>query len=375
VTPDSLTELLKQEAKRLGFDLVGACPAVAPEGFHRLKGWIDAGYAGEMRYLSDRLDAYRDPRSVLNGARSVLMLGMNYCTARPEGQARSVGRVSRYAWGSKDYHDIIHERLGRLRRFLLDLVPQALVRGVVDTAPLMEREFAQLAGLGWIGKNTLLINKQAGSWLFLAALLTDRELKYDLPHASDHCGTCRACLDACPTDAFPRPYVLDATRCISYLTIELRSAVRRELRTAVGDWLFGCDVCQEVCPWNRHAAATTEPLFAPAPHINPVELNELFGLSEATFRERFRHTPLWRAKRRGILRNAAIVLGNERSPDGIAPLERGLSDEEPLVREACAWALGRFQAERAAKILRDRFQSETDPGVKNEIARALSQSG
>ncbi len=375
MTPESLTELLKQEAKRLGFDLVGACPAVAPEGFQRLKEWIDAGYAGEMHYLPDRLDAYRNPRSVLEGARSVLMLGMNYRTARPEEAGRSEGRVSRYAWGRKDYHDVVHERLRRLRRFLLDRLPESLVRGVVDTAPLLEREFAQLAGLGWIGKNTLLINRRSGSWIFLAALLTDQLLAYDSPHASDHCGTCRACLDACPTNAFPRPYVLNATRCISYLTIELRGMVPQEHRPAVGDWLFGCDICQDVCPWNRRTAVTNEPSFAPAPQMNPAELVKLFELDEQAFRERFRHTPLWRAKRRGILRNAAIVLGNQCTPEGITPLVRGLNDGEPLVREACAWALGRFQAEQTTKALRDRFQSEEDPRVKNEIARALPKPG
>ena len=201
--------------------------------------------------------------------------------------------MSRYAWGDADYHDLIHERLARLGRVASpsECRPRR-VRGVVDTAPLLEREFAQLAGLGWVGKHTLLINRQQGSWFFLAALLTDVELSYDAPHETDHCGTCRACLDACPTGAFPQPYVLDATRCISYLTIELRDAVPAELRSGIGDWLFGCDVCQDVCPWNSRAPLSRQAEFVPREDSNPIDLISLFELDDAAFRERFRHTPL-----------------------------------------------------------------------------------
>lgn len=374
VSPDSLTELLKQEAKRLGFDLVGATPAATPGGFQRLRQWIEAGYAGEMHYLPDRLDAYRHPRHVLNDARGVLMLGTSYRTAEPAQRGPGQGRLSRYAWGTADYHDVIHDRLRSLRRFLEDLVPGAAVRGVVDTAPLLEREFAQLAGLGWIGKNTMLINRQAGSWLFLSALLTDQELTCDSPLAANHCGTCQACLDACPTGAFPQPYVLDAKRCISYLTIELRGMIDAELRKHTGNWLFGCDVCQDVCPWNRDAPPSNEPSFCPTPNANPVELAELFELSDEQFRDRFRRTPLWRAKRRGILRNAAIVLGNQCEPMSIDALEKGLHDHEPLVRGACAWALGRIQDSRAVQSLRERLAVEDDSLVRVEIENALSNA-
>jgi len=217
--------------------------------------------------------------------------------------------------------------------------PGAKVRGVVDTAPLLEREFAQLAGLGWIGKNTLLLNKQLGSYFFLAALLTDLTLDYDQEHETDHCGTCTACLDACPTQAFVAPYVLDARRCISYTTIELRDEIPTELRAGHGDWVFGCDVCQDVCPWNRKAPTVDEPELQPREGSHPLDLIELFDLDDAEFRRRFRDTPLWRSKRRGILRNAAIVLGNQRATGAVAALTQGASDEEPLVREACSWAL------------------------------------
>src|SRR5262245_44789609 len=281
-----------------------------------------------MDYLAARQAAYEHPRHVLEGVRSIVMLGLPYRTVEPRQPRAGEGRISRYAFGSGDYHDVIHDKLRQLIAALQDLVPDARARGVVDTAPLLEREFAQLAGLGWIGKHTLLINKPAGSYFFLAALLTDLELAPDEPFAADHCGTCRACLDACPTAAFPQPYVLDATRCISYLTIELRGPIPAELRQGIGEWLFGCDVCQDVCPWNQRAPLTTETAFQPQPESNPVDLVSLLDTDDDAFRRRFRHTPLWRAKRRGVLRNAAIVLGNQRAVAAVPALTRALSDAE-----------------------------------------------
>ena len=371
----NITAALKAEARRLGFSQAGACPAVTPLGVGRFREWLAAGYAGEMSYLPDRAAAYEHPRHVLDGARSVLMLAMNYRTADAVPPQPGQGRVARYAWGVADYHDVIRDRLHRLADFLRGERPDAAARGVVDTAPLLEREFAQLAGLGWIGKNTLLLNKAAGSWFFLAALLTDVELEYDEPHAADHCGTCRACLDACPTAAFPQPYMLDATKCISYLTIELRGAVPAELRPGVEDWLFGCDVCQDVCPWNHRAPTSDEPAFTPLATMNPVDLCELFSLDDGTFRHRFRHTPLWRPKRRGLLRNAAIVLGNQRPSLAVAALTRGLQDAEPIVRAACAWALGRYDQHATRETLQQRLLLETDAMVRQEIEAANHSSG
>lgn len=367
-----VTNGLKQRASELGFSLAGVCPAVSPPGVSRFESWLAAGYAGQMSYLADRRDAFADPQYVLEGARSIVMLAMDYRTADPLLPDAGQGRVSRYAWGTADYHDVIHSRLRSLADCLHECVPQACVRGVVDTAPLLEREFAQLAGLGWIGKNTLLLNRRHGSWFFLSALLTDAELVYDQPHATDHCGTCRACLDACPTAAFPQPYVLDASRCISYLTIELRDAVLPELRTGIGDWLFGCDVCQDVCPWNSRAPISDEAVFGPRDGSNPVDLIQLFDLDEAAFRTRFRNTPLWRPRRRGILRNAAIVLGNRTTPAALPALIRGLNDVEPLVRGACAWALGRYVQPVAEQALRSHLEGETDPQVRSEILAALA---
>ena len=295
----ALTTALKEESLRLGFDLVGATPAVAPLGFDRLRQWLADGYSGQMRYFEDRLAAYRHPDQLLDGVKSLLMLAVNYRTAEPAEAGAEQARVSRYAWGA-DYHEVIRRRLHKLADFHRHLTPAAGVRGVVDTAPLLERQFGQLAGLGWIGKNTMLINERFGSWLFLAALLSTEEMAYDQPSVADRCGSCRSCLDACPTGALVEPHRLDARKCISYLTIELRGPIPPEFRAVCGNRLFGCDACQEACPWNRRTPATAEPAFQPGPGMNPVQLAELAALDEEAFRRRFRHTPLWRARVRAF---------------------------------------------------------------------------
>ncbi|QEG35631.1 tRNA epoxyqueuosine(34) reductase QueG [Bythopirellula goksoeyrii] len=372
MSPDEITKRIKQNANELGFQLCGICPAISPPGAARLDEWLAAGYGGQMHYIADRREAYVDPKHVLEGVQSLVMLGMMYHgTGESVPTTGTVGRVARYAQGTVDYHNVIRERLHSLADSLREMAPKATTRGVVDTAPLLEREFAQMAGLGWAGKNTLLLSRHAGSYFFLAALLTDATLEYDKPFEADHCGTCTACLDACPTDAFPQPYVLDASRCISYLTIELRDAVPSELREGIGDWVFGCDVCQEVCPWNRDVPLSEEPNFAPQSELNPLELPPLFEMDESDFRQRFRHTPLWRAHRRGLLRSAAIVLGNQRDPEALPALMKGLNDEEPLVRGAAAWALGQFDIAEARLQLLNRQQRESDESVLMEIQHSL----
>lgn len=345
---------------------------MTPAGIDHFRQWLAAGFAGEMSYLVDRREAYEHPQHVLDGARSIVMLGMNYFTGEALPVGDGEGRVARYAWGESDYHDLIHVRLKGLIAVVQPLALSAKWRGVVDTAPLLEREFAQLAGLGWVGKNTLLLNKQQGSYFFLAALLTDLELDYDEPFEVDHCGTCTACLDACPTNAFPQPRVLDATRCISYLTIELRDHIPRQLREGIGDWLFGCDVCQEVCPWNRHATLSRETAYQPRAAMNPVDLIALFDLDDVGFRAMFRHTPLWRSKRRGLLRNAAIVLGNRPTSKAIVALIKGLRDDEALIRGASAWALGQYRDQTANSALAEQLHRETDFAVRQEIERSLA---
>jgi epoxyqueuosine reductase len=369
-----ISELVKARAAELGFAHCGICAPATPTRLAELDKWLAAGFGGQMHYIADRRDAYADPNRVLDGVKSIVMLGMQYSTVEPAPNTATQGRVARYAWGNADYHDLIRDKLHELADYLRELVPAALTRGVVDTAPILEREFAQLAGLGWVGKNTLLLSKHAGSYFFLAALLTDAQLEIDTAHLADHCGTCTACLDACPTQAFPQPYVLDATRCISYLTIELQDTIPVELRRGMGDWVFGCDVCQEVCPWNRSAPPATEVNFSPHPDFDPLELLEVFELNDGAFRRRFRHTPLWRSHRRGLLRNAAIVLGNGRDPQAIPALSRGLNDIEPLVRGAAAWGLGQFQSTDADELLRKRLSEEADAQVITEIEAALARS-
>lgn len=365
--PLQLSQAIKSAAKTIGFDWCGICAAVTPPGFNQFQAWLDSGFHGQMEYLERRRDAYQHPHHVLEGAKSIVMLALNYESTAPPAVRPGSGRVSRYAWGERDYHDIIHQRLKSLKKQVLEWSPEANIRGVVDTAPLLEREFAVLSGLGWQGKNTLLINKWVGSWFFLAALIVDFELEFDSVHESEHCGTCRACLDACPTDAFRAPHLLDATRCISYLTIELRDPIPTHLRQPMGDWVFGCDVCQDVCPWNHKSQPTTDPQFQPRGDLVPMDLIELFDLTDEGFRQRFRKTPLWRSRRRGILRNAAIVLGNQREPSAIPALIRGLQDTEPLVRGASAWALHQFSNAKAQQAIDERLHIETDKQVLSEL--------
>src|SRR5437016_7068083 len=273
---DSLESRLKQKAREIGFELVGIAAAGPADSFDQMQAWLDQGYAGEMAYMRRQADARRDPERILSGVQSVVMVGMNYHfdasrhVAEEEGAKHGRGRVSRYATG-EDYHTVLRHGLDDLLQWVQREAPGCRGRGVVDTAPLLERDFARRAGLGWFGKNTMLLNKRIGSFFFLGALLLDIELRADLPHTASHCGTCTACLDACPTQAFPEPGVLDARRCISYLTIELKGSVPEELRRGLGDWVFGCDVCQDVCPWNRKAPATQEPSFRPRADLDPVD--------------------------------------------------------------------------------------------------------
>ena len=371
VAVETIAEQLKRRASQLGFVLTGIAPAATPGRLDAFHAWLDAGYAGQMTYLHEHRQAYRHPRHVLDGCRSILMLAMPYGPAQPpdapaqppdapaqpsadpaqpsadpaqpsDGDDARLAKVARYAQGELDYHDLIHERLKQLRSWLLEQQPQALVRGVVDTAPLLERELAATAGLGWIGKNTLLLNRRWGSYFFLAALLTDLDLPADEPDDKNYCGTCTACLDACPTAAFPSPFVLDARRCISYLTIEHRAALDPSLQTQLSGWVFGCDVCQQVCPWNRRAPHSSEAAFVPRADLAEVDILTLLELSETEFRQRFRRTPLWRAKRRGLLRNAILIAGTRRIPEAYAALDRLCSDEEALLREAATWAVGQY---------------------------------
>ncbi len=368
------SELIKRLAREVGFDLAGIAPAVTPTGYHSFLDWLNQGYAGEMSYLERRKEAYEHPRFVMSSVRSVLMLTLNYQTETPPEVTGTEARVSRYAWGTTDYHKVIRKKLKQLSRLIREQYPDCETRGVVDTAPLLERDFAQLAGLGWIGKNTLLLNKREGSWFFLAGLLLSDELEYDEPQQTSHCGTCTRCLEACPTDAFVEAGTLDARKCISYLTIELRDQpIPAELRPGMQDWMFGCDVCQDVCPWNRKAPISGEPAFQPVETFTPVDACELLTLDEAAFQERFQSTPMSRAHRAGLLRNAAIVLGNRGDESAVPALLGVLNDEEPLIRGAAAWALGRLGAPTTVETLQTRLETETETDVIEELKQALSR--
>ncbi len=378
-TPQQLAERVKTRARECGFDLVGIAPAVTPTGYSSFLDWIDAGYAGEMQYIPNRREAYEHPKYVLESVKSVIMVGFNYftqpaVTGSTSENRSGLGRIARYAWGAVDYHDVLRQRLKQLATVLHDEIPDCKTRAVVDTAPLLEQQFAQLAGLGWIGKNTLLLNKQIGSWFFLGALLTNVELPADAPHETAHCGTCTRCLDVCPTDAFPEAGTLDARKCISYLTIELRDQpIPTKLRGGVEDWLFGCDLCQDVCPWNSKAPSSEEPEFQPREHLNPTDAAWLLTLDEKQFRAEFRKTPLERPGRTGVLRTACIVLGNVGGRQHLPILRERLTDEEHLIRGAAAWAIGQLGGESNRSELQSQLQTEDNEFVVQEIRDALSQ--
>lgn len=335
----ALASRIKEQAYALGFELAGIAPASDADGFSHLQDWLAQGYAGEMDYMTRHADAHKHPDSILPTVKSVVMVGINYKQAAGSGQqAANAGRISCYA-GGQDYHDVLRGKLKALLEWIRQELPGTRGRAVIDTAPLLERDFARRAGLGWFGKNTMLLHKKLGSYFFIGALLLDINLPTDEPFQTSHCGTCTRCLDTCPTEAFVGPYQLDARRCISYLTIELRGSIPEELRPGMGDWIFGCDVCQEVCPWNRKAPIGREPALQSDVAGQRLDLVELLGLSEEGFRARFRHTALWRTKRSGLVRNAAIALGNLGDERDLPALQRALGDAESVVRDAAAWAI------------------------------------
>ena len=338
----ALDARIKAQAYGLGFDLVGLTRTGPAQTAHTFDGWLRAGHAGEMQYLERGADKRRDSRLPVDGAQSAVVVAMNYGGRSPSGP------VARYARGD-DYHDVMVERLRALHA-CIDAWVGATVRGkaYVDTGPILERDLARRAGLGWFGKNTMLINRGAGSFFFLGVLLLDLDLEPDTPFETDHCGTCTRCLDACPTDALGTAGVLDARRCISYLTIELKGAIPVDLREPVGGLLYGCDICQEVCPWNVRFARE---LPEDSPYLVRAALGNrdartlaraLLGMTQPEFSAAFKGSPMKRAKLRGLKRNAAVVLGNVGTADDAGLLTRALDDPEPLVRDHAAWALRRL---------------------------------
>lgn len=328
---------IKNFAASLGFTLTGIAPIGRTRESDFYAEWLDRGYAGEMHYLERQRAARLDPASVLPGAKSVIVCAINYNTSQPTTSFdKARAWISRYAWG-RDYHDTLKLKLRELARWI-EANAAASTRAYVDTGPFTERVFAKYAGIGWFGKNTCIINQRAGSWLFLGCVITDLELQPDVA-PPDRCGTCTRCLDSCPTDAFVAPYVLDSRKCISYTTIELRGAIPEEAREGVGHHLFGCDICQDVCPWNRRAPGSSEPAFQPKNGLHWPPLENLLALSHEEWTSQIRGTPLKRAKVKGLLRNLMVVVGNSGLKDLIPQLRRYLDHEDEHVRSHAAWAI------------------------------------
>ena len=370
----TLSLRIKEHAQRLGFELVGFSPVQTPAHEASFSDWLRKGLSGGLEYMKRTESLRRDPRQLVPWAQSVISVAMNYFVPlpRPSPAPACSGWISRYAWGD-DYHAIVKGRLDELLSIIASITNRPVQgRGFVDSGPVLERSFAGVAGFGWIGKNTQLISPKKGSWFFLGELFLDMPLTYDRP-IRDRCGRCELCLEACPTGAFVGPFVLDARRCISYLTIELKGSIPRHLRPLIGNHIFGCDICQEVCPYNVKAPTTTEPGYAPREGLYAPELIPLLSLSQEDFRSRFRNSPISRAKRRGFLRNVAVALGNNPTPEAVPALVAALADPEPLVRGHVAWALGRIGTPAAIRALRQRLSMEKDAEVTSEIEQALSE--
>jgi epoxyqueuosine reductase len=378
ISPTQLKAKLVQAARELGFDLVGVTRPDPPPHMNVFRQWIESGRHGQMEYLARprNLERRADPRRIMPKCQSILVLGMNYLPEQSAGAgAADSARIASYAHGV-DYHDLIPARLEQLMEQLEGWVGGPVAhRLYTDTGPVLERDLAQRAGLGWIGKNTCLINPQLGSYYFLAEILLAVELPPDSPFDSDHCGSCTRCLDACPTNCILEDRTLDARRCISYLTIELKEEIPVKLRDALEGWLFGCDICQQVCPWNiRFAQPSAEAGFQTRPELTELEPGRLLTMTEEIFRDEFRGSPLKRAKRRGMARNAAAVLGGRADASAIGDLSQALlHDSEALVRAHAAWALGRIGSSNALQVLRQALATEASEEVIAEIGAALAQ--
>ena len=368
----TLTQKIKARANELGFPLAGVTTPDPPPHIDFLQNWLQAGYQASMDWIgTDRsLERRADPRAILPECRSILVLGSPY--PAPRGNVGG-GNIAAYAL-NKDYHDVLGDKLQSLVDFLEGITGQDIPnRWYTDTGPVLEKELAMRAGLGWIGKNTTLINKEYGSYFFLAEILLGIELINDSPITENYCGDCNRCLVTCPTRALQEPYTLDANRCISYLTIEHREEIPEGLRSQMGDWIFGCDICQLICPWNKPGQEATDILeeFQPREELLDVDLIEELGLSQEEFSARFKGSPVKRAKQRGYTRNVAIALGNRGEEDALPALEKALENPEPLLRKTAAWAIGKIGGNKIGQILRNQLEGETDPGVFRVIKNTL----
>ena len=370
---DDLKQRLAAKARELGFVAVGFAPAADdPLRSRRLREWLGAGFHGEMAWMEDRADVRQGPQSMWPEANSVIALGMSYA---PEADPLALAahpdkaRISVYAQG-RDYHDTVKKALKALARWLVEQAPDTALKVFVDTAPVMEKPLGEAAGIGWQGKHTNLVSREHGSWLFLGAIYTTLAFAPDAPHPGS-CGSCNACLAACPTGAFPAPYKLDARRCISYLTIEHKGPIPEEFRRAIGNRIYGCDDCLAVCPWNKFAQAGREAKLAARAALRAPQLTELARLDDTGFRALFTKSAIKRIGRARFIRNVLIAIGNCGDRALASDAERLLDDASPLVRGAAVWALGRLDRTRLAGQADARRAAESDPHVSDEWAAAL----
>ncbi|HTX53715.1 MAG TPA: tRNA epoxyqueuosine(34) reductase QueG [Candidatus Baltobacteraceae bacterium] len=368
-----LAERVKSRAFAIGFDLVGVAAVSPPVRGNAFQTWLNQGYHGDMAYLPRTAEQRLHPERFLSWAKSIIAVGLCYWSAEQHQNSGTGlrGRIARYAQ-NKDYHEVLGKRLDQLWAAVCEEAGRDVqARAFVDAGPILDREIASAAGLAWYGKNTNLIRPGVGSYFVLGELFLDIVLEADSP-LPNRCGDCRLCLDACPTDAFVGPYILDARKCISYLTIELKGPIPTDLREPMGSHLFGCDICQDVCPYNIKPLASTEAAFSPRPDLQAPELIPFLSLTEHDFKVLFRESPALRAKRRGFLRNVCVALGNSGQLEAVPALANTLRhDRDALVRAHAAWALGRIAGEGATSVLREVQAKEEDPVVLEEIAQAV----
>src|SRR6266403_1501751 len=343
ISPTKLKAQLVSFARQIGFDSCRIAACTVPAHATEFREWLREGAHGEMNYMERGEEKRCDPQQVLPGGRSIVVLALNYFQGeqvprRSKTDAR--GKIARYAWGD-DYHEVIEAKLDKVDRFLRGFGGRQ--KCYVDTGPILERDHAAQAGIGWHGKNTMLIDEQLGTWFFLAEILTTLDLPPDAP-VPDRCGTCERCIKACPTGAITAPHRLDARRCISYLTIELKGSIPLEFRPLIGDRIFGCDDCLDVCPWNRFAQVSHETAFSARASTTGMSLREYLGLTDKEFRALFRNSPIKRIKRRGFLRNVSVALGNAGDVSDLPALKRAAADPEPLIAEHAAWAIKQIGA-------------------------------
>lgn len=370
-----ITNSIKQEGYKIGFDLIGIAPVADYPESQFYKKWLNKGYEATMNYMSKNSDRREDVRNVMPNAKSVISCALNYNSDYPYSVSQSnskKGWIARYAWGD-DYHEVINLKLNKLKRFIEKNIDGGIDSLIyVDTGPVLERMYGKYSGIGWVGKNTCIINQEMGSWLFLGEIITSLELEYD-SQVSERCGTCTKCIDECPTDAIREPYVLDSSRCISYFTIENKGEIPEQYREAIGNNVFGCDICQDVCPWNNDANIETDDSFLPREGLYKPDLGYLAGLEQEEFSKVFKNSSIKRAKRKGLIRNVLVAIGNTESSEYVDLVHRYLEADDPLIRRHAVWALWMIQGKDSQRVLRSMHETETDEGVFSELNKILEQ--